>query len=689
MIASVRELGIGVRPRRHPGAAAAAPPSRATTRRRCSGCDDPVIELNVTPDRGYCFSVRGLARELAAATDADFADPARRVAVPDGRGEGWPVPLDDAGVRAVRRPPRRRGRPDGAPSPWWMQRRLLAAGMRPISLIVDVTNYVMLELGQPLHAYDAARLPRPDRRAPGAAGRDAHHPRRRRAHARPRRPADHRRLRPDRAAGVMGGASTEIPAGGTDPIDVLIEAAHFDPATIARGARRHKLPSEASRRFERTVDPQLPPVAAERAAAAARRARRRHDRRRSHRRRRRPAARPPVRMALDLPDRVAGVAYPPGRTVRAAEPGRLRGRARHRRRRPRPGARHAAVVAARPHHAGRPRRGGAAAGGLRHDPVRAARGAAPGRGLTAGQLRRRAVSPGAGRGRLRRGAAVPVRRPGGVGRVRAAPPTTPRRHTVRVLNPLDADRAELATTLLPGPARHAGPQPVARGSPISPSTRSGRSCCRTASTAPDAGPGGRRAARRTPRSPRSWPRCRPSPCTSAWCWPATASRAAGGDPGVPARWADAVAAARSSGRPPGSSCGSPRPTLAPWHPGRCAALRVGDFPVGHAGELHPKVVEALGLPPRTCAMEIDLDLLPLDDARPVPRVSPYPPVAVDVALVATAAVPAAELDRRAAGRRRRAAGGRAPVRRLHRRAGGGGQAVAGLHAALPRRRTAR
>ncbi|MGH3568125.1 MAG: phenylalanine--tRNA ligase subunit beta, partial [Pseudonocardia sp.] len=83
--------------------------------------------------------------------------------------------------------------------------------------------------------------------------------------------------------------------------------------------------------------------------------------------------------------------------------------------------------------------------------------------------------------------------------------------------------------------------------------------------------------------------------------------------------------------------------LAPWHPGRCAALRVGHWVVGHAGELHPKVVEALGLPPRTCAMELDLDALPLRDPRPAPRVSPYPPLSVDVALVTAANVPAAEV----------------------------------------------
>ena len=125
-----------------------------------------MIELNVTPDRGYCFAVRGLARELACAYDADFVDPAARVEVPDADGEAWPVRLDDPGcLRFVAR--RVDGVDPAAPSPWWMQRRLLAAGVRPISLVVDVTNYVMLELGQPMHAFDAEPAQRRDRGPPG------------------------------------------------------------------------------------------------------------------------------------------------------------------------------------------------------------------------------------------------------------------------------------------------------------------------------------------------------------------------------------------------------------------------------------------------------------------------------------------------------------------------------------------
>ena len=140
--------------------------------------------------------------------------------------------------------------------------------MRPISLAVDVTNYVMLALGQPLHAYDLALLRGPVVVRRARAGERLHHPRRRRAGARPRGPAHHRQRARRRArarailgmAGVMGGAETEV-TGATR--DVLVEAAHFDAVSVGRTARRHRLPSEASKRFERGVDPALAPAAAE------------------------------------------------------------------------------------------------------------------------------------------------------------------------------------------------------------------------------------------------------------------------------------------------------------------------------------------------------------------------------------------------------------------------------------------
>ena len=233
------------------------------------GLDRETVEINVTPDRGYCFSMRGVAREYSHATGARFTDPAAGPAgrAPAANDAGHPVRLEDeapirgrAGCdRYVARVVR--GVDVSAPTPAWMATRLTEAGMRPISLPVDVTNYVMLALGQPLHAFDLGTVDGPIvvRRA--------------RADERITTLDDVERTlsaedlviteggeRPLAIAGVMGGADSEI---GPDTRDVLIEAAHFDPVSIARSARRHRLPSEASRRFERGVDPQLPPAAAQ------------------------------------------------------------------------------------------------------------------------------------------------------------------------------------------------------------------------------------------------------------------------------------------------------------------------------------------------------------------------------------------------------------------------------------------
>jgi phenylalanyl-tRNA synthetase beta chain len=114
-------------------------------------------------------------------------------------------------------------------------------------------------------------------------------------------------------------------------------------------------------------------------------------------------------------------------------------------------------------------------------------------------------------------------------------------------------------------------------------------------------------------------------------------------PGRSADWTDAVQAARLVAAAAGVELRITAGSLLPWHPGRCAVLRVGDWPVGHAGELHPMVCEAFGLPPRAGAMELDLDALPLDERRPAPQISPFPPVVQDVALVLDADVPAADV----------------------------------------------
>jgi len=238
------------------------------------GLGERTLEVNVTPDRGYCFSVRGVAREYAHATGQPFRDPALAVSPPSATDGGFAVEVEDVAPirgtvgcdRFVARVVR--GVDATAESPAWLKRRLTQAGMRPISLAVDVTNYVMLELGQPLHAYDLATLAAPivvRRARPGerlVTLDDVDRALDPEDLLITDSPDGVRGARVIGLAGVMGGASTEVSAG---TVDVLLEGAHFDPVSIARTARRHKLGSEASRRFERGVDPQLPPRAVQRA----------------------------------------------------------------------------------------------------------------------------------------------------------------------------------------------------------------------------------------------------------------------------------------------------------------------------------------------------------------------------------------------------------------------------------------
>src|SRR6478609_8744232 len=260
MICSTRELGTGTE---HDGILVIGPiAAPGTDARPIIGSDDAVIELAITPDRGYALSIRGLARELAAAFELPFADPAHRV-VPERAQGGWPVRIADPVGCGRFVTVLVDGIDPNAPSPFWIRRRLSAAGIRSISLAVDVTNYVMIDLGQPLHAFDAGKLTGPItvRRANEGEKLLTLDGAKRTLAADDLVVADE--SGPISLAGVMGGESTEISSGTTT---VVIEAAYWEPATIARTARRHKLPSEASRRFERSVDPWIAVVAAELAA---------------------------------------------------------------------------------------------------------------------------------------------------------------------------------------------------------------------------------------------------------------------------------------------------------------------------------------------------------------------------------------------------------------------------------------
>src|SRR5699024_1489408 len=310
MICSVRELGIG---EDHSGILVLPPGTadRGADAREVLESADTVLELTPTPDRGYELSIRGLTRELAGALDVDLRDPAG-LELPMADDQAWPVRIDDASAcdRFVVR--RVTNLDAAAPTPFWMRRRLLLAGIRPISLAVDVTNYVMLELGQPLHAWDTASVNGELVVRRAVSGErlttldDA---------VRELTPDDIVIADGDGAAslaGTMGGAGTEI---GTGSADVLIEAAHWDPSSISRSARAHKLFSEAAKRFERFTDPEVCAAAAERVVRLLQfygDANVQPGRTDVGEVRRVPA----VTIPINRPDRVAGVRYERGVTVR-------------------------------------------------------------------------------------------------------------------------------------------------------------------------------------------------------------------------------------------------------------------------------------------------------------------------------------------------------------------------------------
>lgn len=269
MIASVRELGIG---EDHDGIltlkSLGLDGEVGTDAMELLGLYDQAAEINVTPDRSYCFSIRGVAREYAHATGTQFTDPAAAVVVPAAKGEGFPVRLEDQSPiygkpgcdRFVARTVR--GVDPTRPTPTWMSSRLRLAGIRSISLVVDISNYVMLELGQPLHFYDQDKL------SGAIVVRRAKSGEKLRTLDDKERTLDAEDLLitddsgPIGIAGVMGGATTEVSDG---TVNVLVEAAHFEEVSIARSRRRHKLPSEASKRFERGVDWHIADEAAQRA----------------------------------------------------------------------------------------------------------------------------------------------------------------------------------------------------------------------------------------------------------------------------------------------------------------------------------------------------------------------------------------------------------------------------------------
>ncbi|HUE33973.1 MAG TPA: phenylalanine--tRNA ligase subunit beta [Mycobacterium sp.] len=630
MICSAAELGLGAD---HSGILV-LPPGTAEPGDDGAGVlglDDVVFHLAITPDRGYCMSVRGLAREIACAYDLDFVDPAEVKPLP-AEGEAWPLTVDaETGVRRFALRPVT-GIDSAAVSPWWLQRRLLLSGIRATSPAVDVTNYVMLELGHPMHAHDRNRIT-------GGFG------------VRFARPGEtvrtlddvERKLDPadvlivDDVAtaaigGVMGAASTEVRGDSTD---VLLEAAVWDPAAVSRTQRRLHLPSEAARRYERAVDPAVSVAALDRCAGlladitggtvSPTLTDWRGDPPRDD------WSLPPIRMAVDLPDRVAGVAYAPGTTVtRLTQIGAAV-------------ARNDDILIVTPP-SWRPdllQPADLVEEVLRLEGLEAIGSVLPpapaGRGLTAAQKRRRAVGKSLAQSGYVEVLPTPFL-PAGVFDLWGLPADDPRRTTTHVLNPLEADRPELATTLLPGLLEALG-RNVSRGLVDAALFAVAQVVQPTEHThaveliAVDRRPTDAEIATLDASLPRQ-------PQHVAAVLAGLREPRGPWGPGRRAEAADAFEAVRIIARASGVDVILRAAEYLPWHPGRCAEVLVGETRVGHAGQLHPAVIERSGLPKGTCALELNLDAIPIVEALPTPRVSPFPAVFQDVSLVVSAHVPA-------------------------------------------------
>ena len=602
------------------------------------GLDDVVFHLAITPDRGYCMSVRGLAREIACAYDLDFVDPASSDVVPalPREADAWPLTVQpETGVRRFALRPVT-GIDPSAVSPWWLQRRLLLSGIRAISPAVDVTNYVMLELGHPMHAHDLKRI------TGGFAVRFA-------------RPGEtvvtlddiERRLNPadvlivDDVAtaaigGVMGSGTTEM---RDDSTDVLLEAAVWDPAAVSRTARRLHLPSEAARRYEREVDPAISVVALDRCAglladiAGGEVSEKLTDWRGDPPRD--DWSLPPIPIAADLPDRTAGVSYQPGTTAkRLTQIGAAVS-----------GDGESLTVTPPSWRPDLLQPADLVEEVLRLEGLEVIPSVLPsapaGRGLSAAQRRRRAVGKSLALSGYVEVLPTPFL-PAGVFDAWGLPADDERRHTTQVLNPLEADRPHLATTLLPG-LLEALARNVSRGI-VDVALFAIAQVVQPTEQTKSVGliPVQRRPTDEEialldaslPRQPQH---------VAAVLTGLREPRGPWGE-GRRAEAADAFEAVRTIAAASGVEVLLRAAQYLPWHPGRCAEVLVGDVVIGHAGQLHPAVIERSGLPNGTCAVELNLDAMPISEALPAPRVSPFPAVFQDVSLVVDADVAAQTVE---------------------------------------------
>ena len=580
-----------------------------------------VIDLEVNVDRAYALSMRGVARDAALGFGVAFHDPAF-IDVPSG-GESYPIRVDDAIACPVFVARTVTGFDPTRPTPRHIARRVELAGMRPISLAVDVTNYVMLELGQPIHGYDRDKLrgtivvrkATPGEKLTTLDG------------AKRTLSADDLLITDDRGpiglAGVMGGADVEL---GDFTTNIVIEAAHFDPPMIARTARLMKLPSEASKRFERSVDPELPPYAAQRVAellvefgggtiedgvtsvGVA-------------------PVRKPVTLDVGLAARVTGIAIDAATVISALEANGCLVTVDGTMLSVTPPSWRPDLVD--PHDF--------VEEVLRvvgYDKVPSILPTAPaGRGLSTPQRLRRRVGIALAAAGFVEVKSFPFAGPADWDNL-GLPADDARRRQVLLENPLSAEEPGLTTTLVPGLLKALALN-VGRGQDDVAVFETGRVFQPKAGSidAPVYGVSKRPTDEEIAALDAALP---DQPQRIAIALTGERTKSGWWGKGRKAEWADAIETFRLVARTLNVALEiTAEHDHAPWHPGRSAAFHLNGTLVGHAGELHPRVCKAFGVRAHTAAAEIAIDDLinASPDVTPAPVFSTYPVAKEDVALV--------------------------------------------------------
>ena len=627
MICSARELGIGDD---HAGIMTFSEGSVAVGADAIEALliNDVIFDVAVNPDRGYALSIRGIAREVAGALGLSYTDPvdALRTLKFTDTGKGVSAKIADPATASVFYLRTLSHFDPKATTPIWMRRRIEKMGMRSISLVVDVTNYVMLELGQPLHAFDKSKI------KGGLTIKRA-------GKAQPFTTLDGqvRQLDPDdlmvcddeqplALAGTMGGAFSEISETTTE---IALEAVRFDPTCVAKNSRRHKLSSEASRRLERSVDPSLAQYASARfvqlltenspaqhvATVIAGE----------------PRFSPMVKVDPAYISRIMGVDVAPAEIVKilrtigcevnektfevnppswradllgqadfTEEVARMVGFDKI-----------PSILPPRPKHAS----------------------------LTHSQKRRRAVSM--------------MLASRGLAEVQTFPFTNQetiealgflgeRASTYRIANPMSEEFPLLRVHMVPG-LLEVAQRNISRGAKDFAIFEMGSIFRSSQKLVPMISP----ALDKKPRKEEMEAIFASLPIQPFHVAGLLVGKLENEDwQGKPRSytWQDAIAFAQEVLQLCNHSWTIKRSDIAPWHPGRCAELLIDGKPVAHAGELHPRIVEMYGLPERSSAFAVALNALPDSPLVRPSTVGTMPAALQDVALIIDASVSALEVE---------------------------------------------